>query len=128
MTHVLPDTQPRVRVDEADLQHALVNLLLNAVEASETGGRVEVRVLAGSPVHIQVEDHGCGIPPEELDRIFEPFTSLRQGGTGLGLFLSLDFVRRWGGEIKVESAPGKGSRFEILLPALEGSPAREVSP
>jgi PAS domain S-box-containing protein len=128
VTHVLPDTQPRVRVDEADLQHALVNLLLNAVEASEAGGRVEVRVLAGSPVHIQVEDHGCGIPPEELDRIFEPFTSLRQGGTGLGLFLSLDFVRRWGGEIKVESAPGKGSRFEILLPALEGSPAREVSP
>jgi two-component system NtrC family sensor kinase len=75
-----------------------------------------------------VEDHGCGIPPEELDRIFEPFTSLRQGGTGLGLFLSMDFVRRWGGEIKVESAPGEGSRFEIILPALEGFHAQGVSP
>ncbi|MGW8268187.1 MAG: sensor histidine kinase, partial [Longimicrobiales bacterium] len=124
---VLPEDSPRVRADEADLQHALINLLLNAIEASDDGGVVTVEVRSGSPVGIRVQDEGCGIPLEELDRIFEPFTSLRQGGTGLGLFLSRDFVQRWGGEIAVESAPGRGSVFEILLPSLPGAPARETT-
>ncbi len=67
---------------------------------------------------MRVIDNGCGIAPEDRKRIFEPFFSARQGGTGLGLFLSLNFVRRWGGDIRVESEPGRGSTFEIVLPAL----------
>ena len=107
-----------VRADEAELQHALVNLVLNAIQACKPGGRVAVRIEAGDAVHIRVTDDGCGIAAENRKRIFEPFFSGRQGGTGLGLFLSLNFVRRWGGDILVESAPGEGSTFEIVFPAL----------
>jgi len=108
----------RVRTDEAELQHTLINLLLNAVQASHPGGKVRVEVEAGETVRVRVIDAGCGIVPENRKRIFEPFFSARQGGTGLGLFLSLNFVRRWGGDILVESRPGEGSAFEIVLPAV----------
>ena len=77
-----------------------------------------VEAEAGEQVRVRVTDNGCGIAPEDQKRIFEPFFSARQGGTGLGLFLSLNFVRRWGGEIRVESEPGRGSTFEVVLPAL----------
>jgi signal transduction histidine kinase len=111
----------RVRVDEAELQHALMNLLLNAVQSCRTGGLVRVTVEDGNPIRIVVADDGCGIQPENQKRIFEPFFSLRQGGTGLGLFLALSFVRRWGGDIAVTSAAGAGSTFEVQLPALAGA-------
>ena len=107
-----------VRADEAELQHALINLLLNAVQACKPGGRVTIGVEAGDTIRIRVTDNGCGIAAENRKRIFDPFFSGRQGGTGLGLFLSLNFVRRWGGDILVESAPGEGSTFEIVFPAL----------
>jgi PAS domain S-box-containing protein len=107
----------RVRADEAELQHTLVNLLLNAVQACRTGGHVRLGVTAGDPVRIHVTDDGCGIPPEHQQRIFEPFYSLRQGGTGLGLFLSLNFARHWGGDIQVASTPGSGATFAVVIPA-----------
>jgi PAS domain S-box-containing protein len=105
------------RVDEAELQHALINLSLNAVQASSAGGRVTLALVPGDPVRLRVADNGCGIGPDNQKRIFEPFFSLRKGGTGLGLFLSLNFIRRWGGDIVVSSTPGQGSVFEIVLPA-----------
>ena len=108
----------RVRASEAELQHVLLNLLLNAVQACQTGGRVVLGASGGDPVRIRVTDDGCGIPPEVRKRIFEPFFSARRGGTGLGLFLSLDFVRHWGGDIRVQSAPGSGSTFEVVLPSV----------
>jgi len=107
-----------VRADEAELQHTLINLLLNAVQASNAGGQVTIEAESGQQIHVRVIDNGCGISPENQKRIFEPFFSARQGGTGLGLFLSINFVRRWGGEIRVESAEGRGSTFEVTLPAL----------
>jgi len=110
--------QIHVRADEAELQHTLINLLLNAVQASKAGGQVTVEAEAGEQVRVRVIDHGCGIATDDQKRIFEPFFSARQGGTGLGLFLSLNFVRRWGGEIRVESVVGRGSTFEVVLPAL----------
>jgi len=115
--HALSDGM-HVRAEEAELQHTLINLLLNAVQASPPGSRVMVEGDAGGQVRVRVIDNGCGIAPEDQKRIFEPFFSLRQGGTGLGLFLSLNFVRRWGGELRVTSRPGFGSTFEIVLPAL----------
>jgi len=120
-------TEPRVRAGEAELQHALVNILINAVEACEAGGRVDVQLLDGDPVRIRVTDDGCGLAPEQVDRIFEPFVSLRTGGTGLGLFLSMNFVRQWGGDITVSSRPGEGSTFEIVLPALRSQPLKVVA-
>jgi len=108
----------QVRAEEADLQHTLINLLLNAVQASPAGSRVTVEAEAGEQVCVRVTDHGCGISPENLKRIFEPFFSARQGGTGLGLFLAQNFVRRSGGELRVASEAGRGSTFEVVLPAL----------
>ena len=111
----------RVRADEGELQHALINVLLNGVQACSTGGRVTVKVEGGESVRIRVQDDGPGVPGEHHRRIFEPFFSLRQGGTGLGLFLSLNFVRRWGGEIAVANASPRGAIFDITLPVLTGS-------
>ena len=118
----------QVRADESDLQHALINLLINAIEACGEGGQVEVQVEQNGSVRIRVSDNGRGIPPHEVTRIFEPFVSLREGGTGLGLFLALNFVRQWGGDILVESTPDHGAVFEIVLPPVGNtSPAEVVS-
>ncbi len=119
----------RVRADEASLQHALINLLINAVQACRRGGTVTVTAEPGDPARIRVCDNGCGIPPEHLKQIFEPFCSMRKGGTGLGLFLSLDFVKACGGDITVASEVGSGSTFEIALPAFApGAAAEEARP
>jgi PAS domain S-box-containing protein len=115
-----------VRADDAELQHTLINLLLNAVQACQPGGSVTMTTEAGNPIRIRVNDDGCGIALEHQRRIFEPFVSLRTGGTGLGLFLSMNFVRRWGGDITVDSTPGRGSTFELVLPALVGVPDRDT--
>jgi two-component system NtrC family sensor kinase len=109
----------RVRADEAELQNILVNLILNAIQASKAGSKVVVEAKGGDTVCMRISDEGCGIPPEYQKKIFEPFFSLRSGGTGLGLFLSLNAVRSWGGDIRVESTPGLGSSFEVLLPAIQ---------
>jgi PAS domain S-box-containing protein len=122
---IAPDL--RVCAGEAELQHTLINLLLNAIQASKPGGHVLVSAEADESVHIRVMDEGCGIGAENLDRIFEPFFSLRNGGTGLGLFLSLNFVRRWSGDILVQSAVGKGSTFEVRLPSAADALAREAA-
>ena len=112
-----------VRADEAELQNLLVNLLLNAIQASKPGGKVVVATQGGDAVHIRVIDEGCGIAPEYRQKIFEPFFSLRQGGTGLGLFLSLNAVRSWGGDIVVESTPGKGFYIRSRDPGNPSRPA-----
>jgi signal transduction histidine kinase len=116
----------QVRADESDLQQALINLLLNAVQASAGGGTVRLRVTAGDAVRILIADQGVGIAPDMQARIFEPFFSLRDGGTGLGLFVSLNSVRKWGGDIHVVSAAGAGATFEVVLPALVGAVPRHA--
>jgi len=114
-----PPAGLQVKAGAADLEHALINLLLNAVDACGPGGLVEIGVEeTDDAVHIRVGDDGCGILPEDVSRIFEPFVSLKQDGTGLGLFLALNFVRQWRGEILVKSTPGAGSEFEIVLPRI----------
>src|SRR5436305_10227739 len=114
-----PPEPIHVRADEAEFQNALINLLLNAVQACQPGGRVTVGAAqSGGHLRIRVADTGCGIAAENRKHIFEPFFSLRKGGTGLGLFLTLKFVRDSGGDVSVESAPGAGSTFEIVLPEV----------
>lgn len=115
------------RADEAELQHALINLVLNAVQACRPGGTVSLTAEAGHPLRLRVTDDGCGIAPEQRARIFEPFVSLRKGGLGLGLFLSQNFVRRWGGEIVIDGEPGRGSTFEIRLPAAADAALGEAA-
>ncbi|HEY58094.1 MAG TPA: HAMP domain-containing histidine kinase [Anaerolineae bacterium] len=115
-----------VRGDPEKLHQALAHLLDNALRFTPQGGRV--RVLAwreGSEVFARVEDSGVGIPPEELEAIFEEFHQVeghltrRYGGLGLGLSIARNLVRLHGGRIWAESeGPGRGARFTIALPAV----------
>lgn len=105
------------------LEQAVVNLLDNAIKYSDPGGEVRVEVGEdGDLVRISVTDHGCGIPAEHLGRIFERFyrvdkaRSRRLGGTGLGLAIVKHIARVHGGNVCVESAPGRGSRFTVEIP------------
>jgi signal transduction histidine kinase/pSer/pThr/pTyr-binding forkhead associated (FHA) protein len=123
----LDGTLPNVPADPDGLHHALLNLVGNALDAVEgcANPKVLVRterepivdVAKGVWVRIQVEDNGHGIPPEKLADIFRPFVSTKGArGTGLGLAVSRKILREHGGDIRVESMPGEGSRFTIRLP------------
>lgn len=117
--------------DEHQLEQALVNLLVNAIQAMPSGGRVEVtsterrtrppgdRAPEGDFICVTVTDQGAGIPPEHLARLFEPFFTTKDPGegTGLGLSVAHGIVRDHGGWIEVESEIGRGSRFSLYLPA-----------
>lgn len=103
-----------------ELEQVFINLVLNAVDAMPEGGalRVTSRRAADGRLAVAFSDTGHGISPELLDRIFEPFFSTREGGTGLGLTVSYNIVQRHGGEITVQSAIGEGTTFTVWLPAL----------
>jgi len=110
---------PEVRGHRGKLQQVLLNLLSNARDAVEGGGRIEVRtVQAGLRVVLEVEDDGIGISEHDLPRIFDPFftTKGRGKGTGLGLSISYGIVREHDGAMHVESVPGRFTRFRVELP------------
>jgi signal transduction histidine kinase len=112
---------PRVRGSPAKLNQMVLNLLVNAVQACDNGGRVTVRTRAGAEgVEVHVLDTGCGIAPAIRDKIFDPFftTKCLGEGTGLGLSVSLGIVQEHGGRIEVESAPGRGAHFTVSLPLV----------
>lgn len=117
----------RVWGDEAMLTTAVHNLILNAVQYSQSPARVGIGVSAGDDViEIAVTDQGIGIPEDELERVFERFFRVDQarsrttGGTGLGLSIVKHVVQNHGGDVRVWSQPGRGSTFTIRLPrALE---------
>ncbi len=116
----LPPT--RVNGNRGRLQQVLMNLLLNAADAMSEGGIVTVAARSTSGrVQIEVSDTGCGIPPEHLERIYDPFftTKPRGQGTGLGLSVSYGIVKEHAGTLSVESSPGEGSRFVVSLPAVD---------
>lgn len=114
---------PLVLMDTDQMTQVFLNLLINAVEASSRGGRIEVGYdmdESGSPV-VFVQDSGPGIEREDLDKIFDPFFSTKKKGTGLGLAIVKSIIEGHGGEIEVDSEPGKGTRFLITLKTYEGS-------
>ncbi len=115
---------PHVRGDPGQLRQALLNLVRNGREAmAPRGGQLTIRVApapGGSPagaVAIEVEDEGPGVAPEELPRLFEPFFSTKEQGTGLGLALTQQIAQDHGGSIACVSAPGRGATFRLILPA-----------
>jgi signal transduction histidine kinase len=104
--------------DRALLGQVWINLLSNAFQAVEGEGRVEVSGgRDGREAVVRILDTGVGIPEAIQDEIFEPFYSEKQEGVGLGLSLSLDIIRGYGGDISVASVPGKGATFVVRLPA-----------
>jgi signal transduction histidine kinase/CheY-like chemotaxis protein len=121
--HIDTDAPVSIVSDGEKIRQILINFLSNAVKFTDRGG-VTVRLQTGtnSPVCISVTDTGIGIPAGKLDMVFEAFkqadgsTSRRFGGTGLGLTISRELARLMGGEIRVDSEPGKGSTFSLLLP------------
>ena len=127
--------KPYARVNPAQIQQVLLNLLINARQAMPGGGIVRLRLgldTAGRLAEISVADTGVGIAPADLRRIFEPFFSTKtepdaagQGGTGLGLAVCRDIVEAHHGRLRAESRPGQGSTFTIILPAC---PAPASSP
>lgn len=112
-------TPVQVVIDGDRVAQILDNLLANAVEAShEPGSRITLGLERPSPgeVLIEVADTGAGVPPEHVDRLFEPFFTTRAGGTGLGLFLSAELARAMGGEVRYRPQRSGGACFEVRLP------------
>ncbi|MCL5885289.1 MAG: ATP-binding protein, partial [Deltaproteobacteria bacterium] len=110
----------RITVDLHDFQQLLLNLFINAIQAMEDdGGLLAVKGYRdNSSVKIEVMDDGCGIPQENIGKIFDPFFTTKPTGegTGLGLWLSYEIMRSYGGEIYIESREGEGSRFTLSFP------------
>jgi PAS domain S-box-containing protein len=110
---------PQLMLDKGQIQQALINLILNAVEATGEGGMISVKtdwLAEQRSACVEVADTGSGIEKEHLDKIFEPFFTTKESGTGLGLSLTLGIVEQHGGKITVDSRIGQGTRFVIHLP------------
>jgi len=117
----LDDDLPMLAADPDQLQQVIVNLLLNACDASEPSGEVAIkaRPLPGDQIQLAIVDRGHGIAPEHLHAVFDPFfsTKKRGEGTGLGLSIVASIVRNHGGEISLDSAAGKGTTVTVRWPA-----------
>ena len=114
---VFPPRFPSVRADSAMIHQAVLNLLLNACEAMQPGGRLTVSLSEkGECALLQVSDTGRGITPENQRKIFELFFTTRPGGTGIGLANTFRFVQLHNGSIEFNSEPGRGTTFRIELP------------
>jgi signal transduction histidine kinase len=106
-----------VTSDPARIQEAVANLIANAVDASKGGDSVNVATGTGEHfVRISVQDAGPGISPEDRETIFRPFYTTKSRGPGLGLAIVRRSVKELNGKIELESTPGRGSTFSILLP------------
>ena len=108
-------------LDKGGLQQVFLNLFLNSIQAMEQGGELSVVIMPSEEpgeVRIDVTDTGPGIPAAHLDRIFDPFfTTKKDGvGTGLGLSVTYNIIKKNGGRIEVQSEPNKGASFSIYLP------------
>jgi two-component system NtrC family sensor kinase len=117
------DEMPAIPLDPEGMHQVAHNIIINAIEAAPPeGGRVNISTKyqpAAACVCLSIGDNGPGIPPEEKDRIFDPFHSSKgQAGTGLGLAAAKKIVTELNGEIEVESAVGEGTIFHVRLPAV----------
>ena len=125
--------RPQARVNPAQIQQVLMNLVINARQAMPTGGTVKVRVetdATGRYAQVSVADNGVGIAPADLRRIFEPFFTTKNGpdssglgGTGLGLAVCRDIVESHRGRLRAESRLGQGTTFTLRLPVAAASVA-----
>jgi len=113
----LAETLPDVRMDRDQMRQAILNLLRNAMEATEVNGKVVIETgIQDHMVFIQISDDGPGIDAEKIEKIFDPFFTTKPSGTGLGLPLVHHVIRDHGGDIQVASTPPNGAQFTLLLP------------
>jgi CheY-like chemotaxis protein len=144
---ILARDLPLVPVDPGQIQQIVMNLILNAADAmAESAGTIQVltgvevdpetrsaqdRTLPpGAYVYLEVVDQGCGMPPDVMARIFDPFFTTKATGRGLGLSAVQGIVQAHQGDIRIQTAPGQGTRFRVFLPVNAGeiSPAPAASP
>jgi len=114
---------PLVKGDFSQLEQVFINLAVNAIQAMSDGGELTIHMALSNDgfVKVSIQDTGCGIPPENMDKLFTPFFSTKEEvkGVGLGLAVSYGIVERHGGKIEVQSQVGKGSTFTVHLPAYK---------
>jgi len=124
----LPRNLPPIAVDSKRLQQALLNFMLNAIDAMTTGGTLTVsaREAPGTCLEIAVADTGCGFTPEQMKHLFEPFRTTKTGGVGLGMAVSRSIIKAHDGTIRVESEPGSGSTITVKLPAASNTKAATI--
>jgi signal transduction histidine kinase len=116
----ITDTIPTVQLDRSQIKQVFFNLIKNALEAMPDGGALRIEVSAGDVyVDIAFVDTGKGIAPEELQRVFEPYRTSKQTGSGLGLMIVQRIVDEHGGEIELSSKQGVGTCFKVRLPRSE---------
>jgi two-component system sensor histidine kinase HydH len=118
---VYEDGLPPARVDRDRLSQAILNLMLNALESMEDGGKIRIGLKREGEggkefLKVSISDTGRGIPREDLGKVFDPFFSTKRKGTGLGLAIVHQIVESHRGEITVDSREGEGTTFQITLP------------
>jgi len=120
---VSPPSDPAVLCDSEAVYQVTLNLLVNAIQALGDGGSIELRILARAAGYagFEVRDDGPGIPEEMRDKVFLPFATAREGGTGLGLTFVKRVIHEHRGRSSLESEAGSGTRFRVELPAAEAT-------
>lgn len=109
--------------DHEALEQLFLNLLINGVQATESGGRVDVQVHLADDATVAITDSGCGIPEGALDRVFEPFYSTKAERAGLGLAIAWRTAAAHGGRLSIESALGRGTAVQVALPLADSGSA-----
>jgi len=131
VTKELDPSLPKLWADFDQLRQVFVNLILNAIQATENGGTLTLRTFPTNErgVRLKIEDTGSGISPENLRKVFTPFfTTKKKGqGVGLGLAVAHEIIERHGGRIEVESKEGKGTTFTVSLPGQGGEASQSTS-
>jgi signal transduction histidine kinase len=121
----LPDDLPEVNASHGGLEQLFLNLFTNALDAMPAGGKLRVTArIAGERIEVKVADNGTGIPAEQLKRIHEPFYTTKDEGFGLGLAICRSILWENGGDMKVDSAPGRGTTVAVTLPVAAPAPGR----
>jgi len=131
--------EPEINADAEQLNQTFINLFLNAIQAMDRDGKLTVRTsiiphpsaipsVGGGPngdwVQVDVRDTGCGMEPEALHKIFDPFYTTKEQGIGLGLSVSHGIIQEHGGAVDVESEKGKGTVFRIQFPLMRSEEKR----
>ena len=123
----IPEDPPAVACGQSDLEQIFLNVMTNAREATPPGGRIAVAVASGpDALRISIRDTGCGIPPQDLPKVMEPFFTTNPHGNGLGLPICRAILWEIGGTITLDSQPGVGTSVELILPLV--APHSEIQP
>ena len=129
LENTVPPDLPLIRADSNQLSQVIMNLLLNAAQATPEGGTINIsanRLTYVDSLEIRISDTGCGIPADILPHIFEPFFTTKRGkGTGLGLSISQTYIRSHNGDIRVDSVVEHGTTVTITLPLRQKEEVRE---